>query len=184
MSAFRYQGVKGETFLKKKSSEDTCDVCDAHDQASDFFADKKSIPCPKCGKGVDLPVFDLADTMTVVGETNGDDVKEQFFAKVPIIECSHCNQRIALWPTPIDYNANHDIYYTGGNDYVPGIDQKILAESADEMIKLVKNFLLRTDAVGGPGENLDINVHLKTWLRCEVEHAIARYVDSQQQSVK
>jgi hypothetical protein len=112
-------GTLGSEFLKANSAaEESCDLCDAHVQAQTALPDE--VACPHCGAALDvynITAMAAVDGLTVVSETNRKS-ETQRFTKLPVDRCSKCNEYIALRPIPVIYNANHDIYYTGGVSYL------------------------------------------------------------------
>jgi hypothetical protein len=157
--------MKAEDILKKEEiTEEDCGVCKLHEEAYKVL---KPI-CPHCNEHIILDgvLEDTieVDSISVVGETNGYST-DQNVELMPIRKCTKCNKYIAFKLIPIIYNANHDIYYTGGKDYtVVGEDIKM----NDRMKYLIKNYTERLKA----GENLD-SWNLTYWLEGEMQHQIA-----------
>ena len=144
--------IEGTNF---SPTEDDCSLCLLH---SSFL--KFEMECPKCGTAIFLKDAE----MSVVGESNTVDPDENIYI-VPKLEC-HCGAYIALMPTEIIWNANHDVYYTGGKKYVLGdIDfkHKLLPH-----IQQYHDRLLR-------GEKLQPH-DLEIWLQYVIEHIIAEYL--------
>lgn len=138
-------------------SDDTCGLCAIHD-----LADSKidGLVCPKCS----LPISLDDANMKVVGETSAADSEESII-KVPVISC-RCGATIALIPIEIIWNANHDVYYTGGKRY---IISKI--NFKHRLLPHIKQYHDRILA----GENLR-PYELEVWLQYEIEHIIAEYL--------
>jgi hypothetical protein len=164
-------GKQGKEFLATAPAGE-CELCDAHSKAH------KELPvttCPNCGKDISHSLDRYLVTNSVdykiVGEDNSVDVGEQWFARVPVIDCRHCGQHIALWPTPIIYNANHDVYYTG-NQFSPLRDEDLRQYLRGSRIKfLVQNFVDRLKN----REELTLE-HVEGWLITEVEGALFKYL--------
>ena len=86
-------------------------------------------------------------------------------------------QIFALIPEPINYNANHDIYYTGGKRYISD-------KTTGELLNLVKNKVMPmimeyVRRVLHPENAIDKELtedNLKWWCSGEIEHAIAEWM--------
>jgi hypothetical protein len=157
--------MKAEDILKEEEiTEEDCGVCKLHEEAYK----KLTSVCPHCNTPIKLDGV-LEDTIevddiVVVGETNGYN-RDQNVELMPIRKCKKCSQYIAFKPIPIIYNANHDIYYTGGKDYtVVGEDIKM----SDRMKGQIKNYTERLKA----GENLD-SWNLIYWMEGAMQQQIA-----------
>ena len=148
-----------DIILEKDINEDDCAVCQLHTKAYDVL----KVCCPHCNGEVDYDSLFGID-VTVVGEGNYYS-EDQIIEKMGTFKCTHCDNEIGIKLIPIRYNANHDIYYTGGKSYV--FDQKI--ELTPEMNRLIEDFTTRIQA----GENLEA-WNLKHWLRGEMESEVAR----------
>ena len=164
--------MKGKEFIDTtKITEDDCEVCEAHTQAYKLMP-PDHIECPHCKKQVSLEYCYKLD-LNVVGETNTCDIeelKEENFRMLPTITCEHCKGYIALVPTPIVYNGNHDIYYSGGKAYMPTLDNNELRKIVRE--KLGKTFDQYTKRVR---KEKDLGVeNLLTWTSYDIEHIIAQ----------
>lgn len=149
-------GVKASEFFKAPPDDDDapCDVCAITVQANDYDplmepdGQLGSIACPYCGSAV----MSWKDAnIAVVQETNTSD-PNQYVVAVPIVECHNCKpyaRHFALYPTPIIYNANHDIYYTGGSTYVPvnwdDSERVEWKKDARAFVEMFKNVEQRSD---------------------------------------
>lgn len=152
--------MKVQDFIEKSKfslAEDECGLCALH---SSF---KFGMECPKCGTEIHLGDAE----MTVVGESNSVDPDEKIYT-VPKLECP-CGVHIALIPTEIMWNANHDVYYTGGKKYVLG--------DIDFKHRLLPHIQQYHDRVLS-GEKLQ-PYNLETWLQHEIEHVLAEYLYDQ-----
>lgn len=138
---------------KDENGNDNCDCCFMHKLAYKFL---KGCQCPHCKKQFDFSEVPslfyeyLQEQILVIGEDNGIDPNQQYI-KAPFIKCPHCNEHIAFMPQAITWNANHDIYYTGGKSYIPALHHTLpekVRESIKEKIQQFKDRLLA-------GENLD-----------------------------
>lgn len=94
--------------------EDRCDTCSLY---SDSDKSIRDMVCPKCSSPLDWSSYDF--DLALVGSNNSNKQEEQMFRKWPIGRCCNCDSVIALVPTLIVYNANHDIYYTGDEFKLP-----------------------------------------------------------------
>lgn len=169
-----------------------CEICYTHEKAYEHFGDdeklenmdKIPIPrCPVCGKHLVRRLnFTTMAGNAVVGETNYQD-PDANIGFYSIWECEDCmdkydhNQIFALMPIPIGWNANHDIYYTGGKEFSESKD-------LDELIKLIKlkvmpsimNYVRR---VLRPENVIDKNLNennLNWWCSGDIEHAVAEWM--------
>lgn len=159
--------MKGKEFFDEKLfNEDDCEVCYFHEQADNKI---NGLECPYCHKIINN-IEDLQHE-EIIGETNNCDIevlKEENFLRIPVFDCPHCHETIGLYPIPISNSNSHDVYYTGGKEYLPEIDfNKLINESDIE--NLIKNYTNRIQN----GENLT-SWNLKTWLEYEIEHIIAK----------
>lgn len=142
-----------------------CGLCKIHeivsklkDTAEIFF------DCPFCQKEVAVNSYDFE--VVPVGETNSIDPDEDI-AMLPVKTCDHCGEYIALMPKKIIWNANHDIYYTGGKKYLQNwyVENDLISR----MRIPAKNFLDRLKA----GETQLNEWHISCWLAREAEHYLA-----------
>ena len=169
-----------------------CEICYTHEKASEYFnkdeyvknIEKMAIPrCPICGKH--LVRRDNYTTMlgnAVVSELNysNPDGNIGFYS---IWECESCvdkydnNQLFALIPEPIVYNANHDIYYTGGNRF---IESKELSELVTLLkSKIMPSILNYIRRVLNPENALDKILSeddLQWWCSGDIENAVAEWL--------
>jgi hypothetical protein len=149
--------------LDENKDYDFCSICKVHEEAYNKI--ENQYVC-KCG----TVLYDLNENedWTVVGEANYYD-KEHEINKYIVLECYECGKRYALIPTEVIYNANHDIYYTGGKNY-------LIEDISEERIKkgIMKNIEQYTKRIKA-GENLD-SWNLYTWISYELEHIIAEYL--------
>ena len=75
-------------------------------------------------------------------------------------------------PEKITWNANHDVYYTGGKDYLNEDDEnKIFLNAQKEIEKDLKNWIERYNQ----GEKLDAS-YPALWIKRDITHAIAAYL--------
>lgn len=153
-----------------KIAEEECLVCKVHEIAAEKIPN--GIKCPHCGEYntiYQLIDDDIDDKYSVVGEVNYvDDEMEQNIEKYLVGTCIHCDKHIALIPQEIIYNANHDILYTGGKDYL--IDYNGLGDFSS-ITKSIEQYTTRIKN----GENLQ-PINLSTWIRYDIEHIIAEYL--------
>ena len=138
-------------------SEDVCNLCKLHEVYQNI---ETHIKCPNCQTAI---FFD--DSLTVVGESNAMKDDENI-NKYLVTRCQKCATVLAAIPTPIIYNANHDVYYTGGRKYVIG---KIPFEN--RLTPAIEQYTQRILQ----GEKLEPLI-LKTWLKYEIEEIIANFL--------
>lgn len=96
--------------------ENSCDICDIHDIAFNIIPGE--LLCPNCYYNL----IDEDNVFEIVGETNHIDYDDEHIKKSIISECPKCKQYLELCYKPIIYNGNHDIYYTGGKDYINTVE--------------------------------------------------------------
>lgn len=157
----------GKDLPKLNLPENECDSCRGYDEAA------KRLPvtvCPHCGAklyDVDSDCWLFVDRdERIVGTDNGDS-NGQVYRRAPIGECPSCKEYVALVPTAISWNANHDIHYTGSGSYIPGDtwDEKAVREAMQPQID---QYLRRTAA----GEKIEPWL-LALWCARSVEHFVA-----------
>ena len=139
---------------------DACDLCALHD----MFRDAHSLDiyeCPKCDGEIWL---ENAITFPVGGHNGVDDNENIFLA--PIVACTNCSATIAFIPTAIIWNANHDVYYTGGTHYLT--DDFVLGK---ELLPTLEQYKRRIQA----GEELSAEL-LNLWIKQAVEEAVAKFL--------
>lgn len=125
----------------KLIKSDDCDLCMLHTKVKKDFPIQSLFECPHCGKDQERYCTDF-DEFTVVGETNVADPKEQI-GLYPKFECGFCGGHIALMPVAILWNANHDIFYTGGKRTLPDWYKedeliKAMMPSAEQFVRRLK----------------------------------------------
>lgn len=164
------------TYIEKETGEDVgCKICYTHVKAYDYFKLKSqhkemiSSPlCPICKKQMYLAVDDV-----VVGEVNYSDPKNKIYY-TNIYRCDKCDKEICLLPNDVEYNANHDIYYTGGRDYLSDDNKlKPLLEDITKRINAkITNYVNRKLA----GEDTLSEWNIQYWCSNEIEKAICNFL--------
>lgn len=154
--------MKASEIIKKELiPEDDCEVCALHDIARDVLKD--IIQCPHCHKDINADKIEYTGEFNIVGETNYYS-EDQNIENILTIECPHCRKYIGFKAIPLTYNSNHDIYYTGGKDYL--VTDKI------ELTEGIKNSIKQyTDRLKA-GENLE-SWNLEKWIQYGIEHMVA-----------
>jgi DNA-directed RNA polymerase subunit RPC12/RpoP len=154
--------MKASEIIKKELiPKGTCEICTLHDVAMDIM--RNTIQCPHCNKTINTDRVDYTGEYKIVGETNYYS-ENQNIENMLTIECPHCNKSIGFKAIPIIYNGNHDIYYTGGKDYL--VTDKI--KLSNEIKQSIQQYTDRLKA----GENLS-SWNLETWIEYGIEHMIA-----------
>ena len=162
-------------YIEKETGENVgCEICYTHVKAYDYFRSKShnkemiSSPiCPNCKKQMYLAVDDV-----VVGEVNYSDPKNKIYY-TNIYRCDKCDKEICLLPNDVEYNANHDIYYTGGRDYLSDDKLKPLLEDITNRINdKITNYVNRKLA----GEDRLGEWNIQYWCSNEIEHAICNFL--------
>lgn len=77
------------------------------------YQGEHAINCPNCGKAIAAAALEPI----AIQEANYYEPYHHIGIH-PASECPHCGAHFALIPTPIGYNGNHDVYYTGGAAYM------------------------------------------------------------------
>lgn len=110
-----------QKYPQTSDSDDECELCHVHAKAYDYFeaesATNAFFECPWCGERVPYYYGAAMDRLEVVGESNRGAPEEKMYL-APVDECSKCRKHFALLPEKIQLNGNHDVYYTGGRDYL------------------------------------------------------------------
>jgi hypothetical protein len=153
----------------KQIQDEECLVCELHKRAYEKLKD--GIHCPHCNASLtkDNEVIIFPDEKyTVVGEVNFYS-ENQDIRKLYVQQCDHCSEYFAITTEKIIYNANHDIYYTGGRSYLS--DHKKDFKIKEKIRPLIEDFYNRVKE----GENLK-PWNLEIWLEYEIEHIIANYL--------
>lgn len=149
-------------------TEDECGLCAIHE-----LADKQILPsisCPYCEQLNHHVRFNERDFI-VVGESNTSD-EEENIGKFISFRCIECGEYIALMPVKINWNANHDIYYTGGKHYLNDDDEHaIFMDCQKEMQRLISEWWGRIKN----GEPLQ-EWNLALWIKRRITESIAKYL--------
>lgn len=163
-------------YIEKETGENVgCEICYTHVKAYDYFRSKSpnkemiSSPlCPICKKQMYLVVDDV-----VVSEVNYSNPKNKIYY-TNIYRCKRCDKEICLLPNDVKYNANHDIYYTGGRDYLSDDNKlKPLLEDISKRINdKVTNYVTRKLA----GEDTLSEWNIRCWCTDEIEKAICNFL--------
>lgn len=97
-------------------------------------------------------------------------------------ECHNCEKEnkhhlYALMPVPISYNGNHDIFYTGGKDYLYDEEDKKFAEELFKKIKPSIDQYIRRKL--NPENNVDETLsewNYSIWCSRDVEYFIVEWL--------
>lgn len=159
-----------EFFVPK---EDECNLCEIHTQAHKIISDDSARSCPKCeyiftNSDLNYIISDADENIKTVGETNCSDIEEGVEKRI-VFRCFGCGEHVSLKFDSITWNANHDVYYTGGKRYHPN-GSEIRGKFKELATPLIENFVERVKN----GENLN-SWNLICWLENEVEHIVASY---------
>jgi hypothetical protein len=144
-----------------------CLLCLTHDLAQDKI--DVGLVCPYCTAKHHYDITD--EDYVVVGMTNSyspEDKIEKFIT----IKCYECGEYFSLFPEKINYNANHDVYYTGGKNYLnDGDENQIFLEAQKAIEKSLKQWKDRYEK----GEKLD-EFYPALWIKRNITSAIAKYL--------
>lgn len=171
-----------------------CDICTLHEVFEDmygsivsednavinkaFFGDDCIVTplCPKCDKPLSPGTSHFGHTVGSVGGSNTvDETEEMQYCQ--LWHCEECDQDYAMMPTPIVWNANHDIFYTGGVHYLTDDDEKLLLNKiGDRLSESINRFVIR---VKNPKDNIDKSLsewHLNLWMKRGISEAVAEFL--------
>ena len=140
----KFNKDKDGEYIDEKGEEVGCEICYTHKKAYEYFdndlnpENMQEIPvprCPVCGKPMIRRYSWISDGNAVVSEVNYSN-PEGNIGLYSIWECETetCINRYGitqiydLMPIPIGWNANHDIYYTGGKNYLESTEFKDLLD--------------------------------------------------------
>lgn len=144
-------------------TEDDCELCEVHKIADKVLNEVENPRCPLC-HSIDLTPLGFYP----VGEVNGID-PESRITKEFVSSCNVCSGYSIAAQRPITYNANHDVYYTGGDNYSPDWYES-RSELQEMMLPKIENYLERVAA----GEKALQPWNLAMWLSGGVAHLLAR----------
>lgn len=120
--------MKCKEIIKKENIPDgECEVCYLYDEAYKIL--DGYLICPHCGEKIEEFKYFIPeiDYYTVEEKSTHGVVKGVHY--IPVETCPKCSGKIGFKPIPIIYNANHDIYYTGGKHYMvnkrPKLNKKV-----------------------------------------------------------
>lgn len=189
-------------FVDENGEEIGCKICHTHEKAYEKFVEKiEKHPdaltneamygehrsrhiCPKCGELL-VPHLDCTDNfeMAVVSEENVS-IPDGRIGYYAIYECTNekCvdsfgNRSIfAMMPEPVNYNGNHDIFYTGGRTYLKDKDMIELAKNIFKGIQpSIEQYIQRKlHPENDVDKNLDMG-HVELWASRDVEEVLANW---------
>lgn len=188
---------KLEAEIKRReavSGPDTvCSVCTLHEVfskeynallednmeyiAEKYFEDDGFIVplCPKCDKPL-FPGTDYGYTCGVVGGSNTVSEEEEL-QYCQLWHCEECNQDYAMMPEPIEWNANHDILYTGGSHYLTDEDEELLlSKIRDKLSADVEQFVRRVKNPEGAIDKSLSEWHLNLWMERDIAAGVAEFL--------
>jgi len=147
-----------------------CDVCETHSIAYDKI--KNGIICPYCNELNEFKNLTFNDDdYIVVGEENIYEPDHEI-NKYISFQCLKCGEDIILIPEKVIYNANHDIFYSGGKSYLNDKDCDYIFDDIQKEIEIsIRNYTERILS----GEKLD-SFYPALWSRREIEKCIADYL--------
>lgn len=167
--------MKEKDLIKKKSDipEYECECCYTADKAREKLKDQMEflamgfdeMYCPYCGNLVATIGSDV-----VIG-ANFYNPEHNVYAR-RIYECDKCNKTFMQDLTEIIYNANHDVYYTGADEYLMPDDCKELEQ--DIRNKIHEKMKQYTDRLKKGDDLTEWNI--ETWLHFAMEHIIAKWL--------
>ena len=165
----KMKDILPEDEAKKEDEKENgeCLLCLTHDLAQDKI--ETGLVCPYCNAKYYYGITD--EDYTVVGMANYYS-PEYNIEKLITIQCSGCGKYFSLFPEKINYNANHDVYYTGGKDYLNDDDEnQIFLEAQKAIEKSLKQWKDRYKA----GQKLDES-YPALWIKRDITNAIAKYL--------
>ncbi|MCM1230118.1 MAG: hypothetical protein NC489_08295 [Ruminococcus flavefaciens] len=161
---------------------ETCMCCQLNEDIYSIlnkFQGEHAINCPKCGATIETTALEP----TPVQAANFYDPVHRV-GIYPTCNCPNkdCDAVIALIPTVISYNANHDVYYTGGASYMAGSYRSDDAAAEIQEIfdkKLwpdIKQFVERKlHSKNAVDEMLSTEFNLKLWTERDFAAAMCEY---------
>lgn len=167
-------GTEDDPVYEDENGEDIgCEHCYTHIQAYKKF---KTYPkeiveiiniCPICGK----PMEYLDNT--VIGEVNYP-CPDGKIGEYPVYRCDECDKTFAFMPTEVEYNGNHDTWYTGGRDYLNNDEQVKLSNSVFDAIKpSIEQYVRKVTEE----HNTKLSMwNILLWCERDVEHVIANWL--------
>ena len=162
-----------DEYLDETDNPVGCEICYTHAKAYEKFSEDyttgiEMLPlCPICGEHM------THEDSQVVSEVNYSNPDGEI-GYYPVFYCHSCQEYFAYMPTQISYNANHDIYYTGGRRYIEDANQKKLVKDVFEAIKPnIEQYIRRVVDEKEKGLSL-WNVQL--WSERAVEDAVANWL--------
>lgn len=159
--------------------DDVCKCCTLHEKAYKFFKEKQVDNltedtldlCPICNERLDTTAYGYEGHIVVGG--HNDYTENENIGYYSVRRCKHCDKEFAMMPIEIEYNANHDIFYTGGSYFLSETDEKLLMDKINEvLIKTTKQFVKRVKN----GEELLNDWNLQYWNRNALEHVISEFL--------
>lgn len=162
-----------EELIDENGDEVGCQICYTHQKAYEKFDEEYTdeinvLPiCPKCGERI------VHEDLHVISEVNYSNPDGEI-GYYPVFYCHSCQEYFAYMPIPITYNANHDIYYTGGRRYIEDDNQKKLVNDVFEAIKPnIEQYVRRVVDEKEKGLSL---WNVQTWSERAVEDAVANWL--------
>lgn len=154
--------------------QDKCEVCYLHKKAYEFFEDKELDEnielCPYCNTPMDNYAHGY-DNRVVVGGHNSYTPNEKI-GYYKVYECTNCSKTFAAIPQEIMYNANHNIFFTGGVAFLNKTDEKMLMSKIEEEMKInTKEFVERVK-----NDNSLADWNLSYWNQNSIKQAISEFL--------
>lgn len=149
-----------------------CSLCFTHEQAAKTLSPE--FTCNSCN--TTQPLDKERIQYLVVGETNAGlpSLEEEEINKRLCVQCHNCEEWTALTPTPLIYNANHDVYLTGSRKFINDAEfGEIRDQLQAKFAKTCQSFIDRRHA----GEHLT-STQLGYWLASDLEEVLAQYLRS------
>lgn len=162
--------------IEKETGEEVgCKICYTHTKAYEFFNSKndyqEKIPNPICPHCKEQMIYE--NDSVVVGETNYSDPRNKLYY-TNIYKCPQCGKTVCLVPTDVEYNANHDIYYTGGRDYI--LDDKTLKPLLEDITNRINDRVMDYVNRKLAGEKSLSDCNIQYWCSNQIEEAICNFL--------
>ena len=189
----------GDDYIDPDTGDEIgCQICYTHVKAAKILREKQFSQsnvgmyferlkcyrplCPDCGKPLE-PGGSSGCGYAVVSEVNYANPE----GEISYSQLWHCgddecagkttNKNFAMIPIPITYNANHDIYYTGGRDYASTEDvEKLISDIFEKMKPSIQQYIRRKT---NPEDKMDEMLHednVLGWCQSDIEHVICNYL--------
>lgn len=153
--------------------EEECDVCYLHENAYKIL--KEEYLCPRCNAPLIKGGLGYGEGFVVVGETNFYN-EDQNIGMYELYHCKKCGDGLGniyvTMPIPVIYNGNHDIFYTGGKNYLVDSTKIIDEKIKEKLLPTIEQYTRRIK----DGERSIDSWNLLIWLTGDIHNIIAGFL--------